>query len=229
MSGDIYAALAAIQGEVGVVGKTRKNPQQGYNFRGIDDVMAAVQEIQTKHGVVCVPRVVDRERELVPTKSGGTMASVRLVIDHHFFAKDGSSVVCTTLGEAMDSGDKASNKAMSAALKYALVETYMIPTYEADRDTEEQSPVMAAKPKSAPSAARPAAPAPKASPPSNAGPADPIEREVAILRGLIDSVRTADELGALLPRLKVLPEKDRPPLRGAYDARLKVLASKGAA
>lgn len=230
MSGEIYAALAAIQGEVGVVGKTRKNPQQGYNFRGIDDVMAAVQEIQTKHGVVCVPRVVEREREMVPTKSGGTMASVRLVIDHHFYAKDGSSVVCTTLGEAMDSGDKASNKAMSAALKYALVETYMIPTHEADRDTEEQSPVMAAKPKAA-TPARPAAPAPKASPPvaGDAASADPIEREVGLLAGLIASVRTADELGALLPRLKALPEKDRPPLRTAYDARLKVLSAKGAA
>ena len=139
----IYGALAKVMTEVGVVGKSRKNPQQGYQFRGIDDVVAEVQEVLARHGVVVAPRVIDREREMIATKSGGTMASVRLLVEHTFFAEDGSSVVATTLGEAMDSGDKASNKAMSAALKYALTETLMIPTRESDRDTEEASPEMA--------------------------------------------------------------------------------------
>jgi len=139
----IYGALAKVMTEVGVVAKSRKNPQQGYQFRGIDDVVAEVQEVLARHGVVVAPRVIDREREMIATKSGGTMASVRLLVEHTFFAEDGSSVVATTLGEAMDSGDKASNKAMSAALKYALTETLMIPTRESDRDTEEASPEMA--------------------------------------------------------------------------------------
>jgi hypothetical protein len=201
MSGDIYAALAAIQGEVGVVGKTRQNPQQGYKFRGIDDVMAHVQALQAQHGVICVPRVVEREREMVPTKSGGTMASVRLVIDHHFYAKDGSSVVCTTMGEAMDSGDKASNKAMSAALKYALVETYMIPTYEADRDTEEQSPVMAGAPSAKPKATPPKAAAPAPAP-------DDLEREKAALRAAFAAAPNVAALDALWTRVKALPTVD---------------------
>lgn len=149
-SGQIYGALAKVMTEVGVVGKSRKNPQQGYQFRGIDDVVAEVQEVLARHGVVVAPRVIDREREMIATKSGGTMASVRLLVEHTFFAADGSSVVATTLGEAMDSGDKASNKAMSAALKYALTETLMIPTRESDRDTEESSPEMAAPTPAAP-------------------------------------------------------------------------------
>ncbi len=206
MSGEIVAALAAIQGEVGVVGKTRKNPQQGYSFRGIDDVVAAVQELQAKHGVVCAPRVVERERETVQTKSGGTMASVRLLVEHHFFAKDGSCVVVTTLGEAMDSGDKASNKAMSAALKYALTELYMIPTYEADRDTEEQSPVMAAKPK--------APPAPKPAPP-----ADDVERERLALLAAFDAAVDVKSLDALWARVKVLPTDVVASLTVAFKAR----------
>jgi len=174
-SGQIYKALAKVMQEVGVVGKSRKNPQQGYQFRGIDDVVAEVQEVLASHGVVVVPRVLDREREMIATKSGGTMASVRLLVEHRFFAEDGSYVVATTLGEAMDSGDKASNKAMSAALKYALTETLLIPTRESDRDTEEASPEMAARPAPQPlpaqrtattrpaSTARPAAPARPAS------------------------------------------------------------------
>lgn len=164
MSGpQIYAALAKVMGDVGAVGKAKKNQQQGYQFRGIDDVVAHVQDVMASHGVVCVPEVMEREREVMQTKSGGTMASVRLLVRHTFYAGDGSHVSCVTLGEAMDAGDKASNKAMSAALKYALTETLLIPTYEVDRDTEEQSPQMAPKsaaPPSPPSNVRPIAGAP---------------------------------------------------------------------
>ena len=173
-SGQIYGALAKVMTEVGVVGKSRKNPQQGYQFRGIDDVVAEVQEVLARHGVVVAPRVIDREREMIATKSGGTMASVRLLVEHTFFAADGSSVVATTLGEAMDSGDKASNKAMSAALKYALTETLMIPTRESDRDTEESSPEMAPPAPAAPlpaqrtAATRPATTAKPAAAPRSA-------------------------------------------------------------
>lgn len=139
----IYAQMAKVMGAVGAVTKGRRNQQQGYQFRGIDDVQAHVQAVLAEHGVICVPRVVEREREVMPTKSGGSMVSVRFLVEHTFYASDGSHVVCTTVGEAMDSGDKASNKAMSAALKYALTETLMIPTYEVDRDTEEHSPEVA--------------------------------------------------------------------------------------
>lgn len=142
----VHEQLAKVMAEVGAVGKSKRNAQQGYQFRGIDDVVAHVQEVMAKHGVIVVPRVIEREREMVATKSGGSMASVRLLIQHTFFAADGSSVVADTLGEAMDSGDKASNKAMSAALKYALTETLLIPTYELDRDIEEQSPELARVP-----------------------------------------------------------------------------------
>lgn len=148
----IYAALAAVMADVGAVGKSRKNASQGYQFRGVEDVVAHVQDVMAKHGVVCVPRVLEREREMLDAKSGGKMFSVRLLVEHTFFASDGSSVTCTTLGEAMDSGDKASNKAMSAALKYCLTESLLIPTYEVDRDTEEHSPQIVSKspPKPAP-------------------------------------------------------------------------------
>lgn len=142
----IFKAMHAVMSEVGVIGKDRKNPQQGYQFRGIDDVLAVLQPLFIKHGIVCLPKVLKTERELLDTKSGGKMASVRLLVEHTFFcAADGSSVYATTFGEAMDAGDKASNKAMSAALKYALTESFSIPTKESDRDTEEQSPELAPK------------------------------------------------------------------------------------
>lgn len=145
--GEIHAALVKVMASVGVVAKSRKNAAQGYQFRGIDDVLSACQGPMAEHGVLCIPRVVKEERETVATKSGGTMVSVRLTVDHYFTARDGSWVICTTVGEAMDSGDKATNKAMSAAMKYCLTMALCIPTHEDDRDTETASPERAAPPK----------------------------------------------------------------------------------
>lgn len=139
----IHAAMLAVLAEVGAIGKNRTNSTQNYKFRGIDDVLAHLQPLMAKHGVLCTPRVLEREREVLQTRNGGSMVSVRLLVEHTFRAADDSTVVATTLGEAMDSGDKASNKAMSAALKYALTESFAIPTYETNVDTEEQSPEIA--------------------------------------------------------------------------------------
>lgn len=181
-SGRIYEALAKVMGEVGVVGKSRKNTQQNYAFRGIDDVVSACQDVLVKHGVVVAPRVIEHQREVLATKSGGSMASVRLLVEHTFFAADGSSVVATTLGEAMDAGDKASNKAMSAALKYALVETLMIPTYETDRDSETASPEMA--PRAPAVASQPAQRTATTRPASTAKAADQRPRAAASASGV---------------------------------------------
>lgn len=236
----IYAALAKMIAAVGVVGKTRKNAAQGYQFRGIDDVLSACQSVLADNGVVCVPVVRERERELVATKSGGNMASVRLLVDHYFYAADGSHVVATTLGEAMDSGDKASNKAMSAALKYALVETLCIPTFEDDRDTEEHSPELAGKTAPRPPAKPAAKPAPANKPTTVAMPItesgrvptfvapDELAKEVGILKGLIQTAPDRAALDALTPRLKALPEPDRDVLRPVFNVRLGEV-TKGAA
>lgn len=199
--GKIYGALARVMADVGTVSKRRKNQQQGYQFRGVDDVVAHVQDVMAEHGVVCVPCVLEREREMVATKSGGQMASVRLLVAHHFYAEDGSSVTCTTLGEAMDSGDKASNKAMSAALKYALTETLLIPTYEVERDIEEASPQMAPP-----------------SPPRNvfqmSAPKEPSKWEVKINEA--PNMSALMELGALLAKE---PEATRNAMRPLFTAR----------
>lgn len=146
--GVIFKKISLIMAEVGHVAKSRKNAQQGYSFRGIDDVYAAVQLVLAKHGVFVVPSVIDDVWGERQSKSGGTMMHLRSKISHTFFAEDGSSVTAVTLGEAMDSGDKCSNKAMSAAMKYALLEVLCIPTDEA-KDPEEDSPVVTGLPMAA--------------------------------------------------------------------------------
>lgn len=134
----VYKAINAVQGELAKTGisKDSKNASQGYMFRGIDDVYKAMAPLLAKHGLVIIPKVLNRELVERTTKSGGYLASVTVMVEYHLtYAPDGSSVVATIYGEAMDSADKATNKAMSAAYKYLCIQTFCIPT-EGDNDAD---------------------------------------------------------------------------------------------
>jgi len=138
----IYSLMSRVMADIGAVGKNQTNAFDKYKFRGIDDVYNAVQPAMVKHGVFCVPDVIEQHVNQVQTSQGKPAMQVILRVKHTFYAPDGSSVSAITLGEAMDRGDKAGNKAMSAAFKYALFETFCIPTEE-DKDTENHSPQIA--------------------------------------------------------------------------------------
>lgn len=137
-SGQIFKLIPKIMGEIGAIAKSRRNPQQGYAFRGIDDLYNAVQSHFADNGVFVVPEVLDQVREERKTAKGNALIYTVLRVKHTFYASDGSHFSAITVGEAMDSGDKSANKSMSAAMKYALIEVFAIPT-EGDNDTESQS------------------------------------------------------------------------------------------
>jgi hypothetical protein len=135
---NVYALIAAVSGEIAKVGisKDRKNQSQGYAFRGIDDVFNLLAPMLAKHKLVVVPRVLRRECVERTTAKGGALFYVTVEAEFDFVsALDGSSHTARTFGEAMDSADKATNKAMSAAYKYAAFQTFCIPT-EGDNDSE---------------------------------------------------------------------------------------------
>lgn len=120
---------------VGVVGKDRKNEQQWYKFRGIDDMYNALNEHLATEKVFFTSEVLESTREERITKNGGLLMYSILKMKFTAYAEDGSFVESTTIGEAMDTGDKSMNKAMSTAYKYALMQIFCIPTEE-DKDTE---------------------------------------------------------------------------------------------
>ena len=145
----VYQAIAAVQGELATVGiaKTRKNQQPGanYMFRGIDDVYAALSPLLAKNKLVVVPRVLSRQVTERQTKNGGTLFNVVVQVEFDFVsALDGTTHTASTFGEAMDSSDKATNKAMSAAYKYAAFMTFAIPT-EGDNDADASHHEVAAR------------------------------------------------------------------------------------
>lgn len=135
--GLIYKKITACMKSITPIGKERVNTQQGagFKFRGIDDIYNAIHTILADNGVFTVPQVVDVKREERQSKSGGTLNYSILTIDYKFYAEDGSFITATMVGEAMDSGDKASNKAQSVAHKYAFLQVFAIATQE-DKDPD---------------------------------------------------------------------------------------------
>lgn len=150
----IYKAIIGVMAEINAIGKDRKNQQQGFAYRGIDDVMNELHAALTKNKVFVVPEVLNEERSTGKTRSGGDLFYTRLKIRFTFYTDDGSSVSAVVIGEAMDSGDKASNKALSIGLKYAMLQVFCIPT-EDEKDPDAQSPQPQA------GSMKPAKPAPK--------------------------------------------------------------------
>jgi len=158
----VYAAINAVQNDLNKVGitKNRKNTQQNYNFRGIDDVYNALSPLLAQHGLCILPRILTRTCEERQTKSGGSMSYVTVEAEFDFVcAKDGSRHVVRTFGEAMDSADKATNKAMSAAYKYAAFQAFAIPT-EGDNDADAHTPQPTPRQQQLPAPAQPAKAAP---------------------------------------------------------------------
>lgn len=110
------------------IGKDSRNQEQKFNYRGIDDVLNALSPLFAKHNLLITPNVLERTVIEGKTKSGGTLWKITVKVEYRVWsAEDGSSLVCTTYGEAMDSADKATNKAMSAAYKYLAIQLFAIP------------------------------------------------------------------------------------------------------
>lgn len=140
---EIFAAMSAVMNDVSSVSKDERNAGQGFNFRGIDAVVNAVGPALRKHGVIVVPRVQSCDYSTIEIgEKRKATAHVRVLVEYIFIAQDGSTISCTTAGEAMDAGDKATAKAMSVAFRIALLQALALPTSEPDPDASsyERSP-----------------------------------------------------------------------------------------
>lgn len=139
---EVYKAINAVSQAMAREGiaKNSKNQSQGYAFRGIDACLTALAPHLAEQKLCILPRVMSRTVTERETKSGGVLFYTTLMVEFDFVsAIDGSKHTVCTAGEAMDSGDKSTNKAMSAAYKYAALQAFCIPT-EGDNDADAHSP-----------------------------------------------------------------------------------------
>jgi len=135
---NIYQAIGGIMGELGPIKKDKQNKSQGFSYRGIDQLYNALNPLFSKYKVFCVPKVLERTTSDYQTKGGDTWKNVVLKVEYKLIAEDGTFVEGTVYGEGSDSGDKGTNKAMSACQKYFFFQTFVVPTddiVDADKDT----------------------------------------------------------------------------------------------
>lgn len=134
----IYKALASVNKEVNYIGKNRKNEQQNFNFRGIDDVMNELHTLFAKNEIVIKHKVLSYATDTVTSSRGTALYHTKANIKFFFIYSDSSKLKVTTVGEAMDSGDKGINKCLSIGLKNVLLQMFLIPTVE-DKDPDSQA------------------------------------------------------------------------------------------
>jgi hypothetical protein len=126
----IYTAINAITAELARHGiaKTRINASEQYAYRSIDDICIRLAPLLAKHRVCFLPRVLERASEERSAPDGTTLIRVALRVAFDLVsARDASLHSIETYGEALDAGDRASAKAMTAAYKQAVLQAFCIP------------------------------------------------------------------------------------------------------
>ncbi|CDH33263.1 ERF family protein [Xenorhabdus bovienii] len=144
----VYKAISNVAKELAETGikKNSENKHQKFMFRGIDAVYNALAPALVRHGLLILPRITERSVVERKSSTGGALFYVTVKAEFDFVAtEDGSTHTVTTFGEAMDSGDKATNKAMSIAYKYAAFQAFCIPTEETAIDADAEAHQVAPK------------------------------------------------------------------------------------
>ncbi|MDE7297340.1 MAG: ERF family protein [Lachnospiraceae bacterium] len=144
----IYGRITSVMKEIGAVKKDSRNQQQGFLYRGVDAVMNALNPALIHNRIFAVPQVLEQTREERTTGRGAVLIYSVCRVKYTFYAEDRSFVEAVVVGEGMDSGDKATNKALSAAFKYACFQVFCIPTeemYDPDADSPQPATYAAAE------------------------------------------------------------------------------------
>lgn len=150
---DIHVKLAKVASEIGPLNKTERNSQQGFNFRSIEALTGAVRPLFGKHEISVAPRLRSMTSEPVESGKGSKGYRTLVEMEYEFTAgSDGSSIVVSMPGEAVDYGDKSTSKAVQMAFKYALTEVLLVGSGDADHDgvNPEESKPSRRRPRRAP-------------------------------------------------------------------------------
>lgn len=130
----IHTLMARILADVGPVLKDQTNTHQNYNFRGIDQVVNKVNAAFKEHRVFLTSKIEHFALRDAMTTANKPTREATLRVVFRFHAPDGSFVETEVPGEALDTSDKTTPKAMSVALRIALLQMLLLPTTEPTTD-----------------------------------------------------------------------------------------------
>jgi hypothetical protein len=132
----IHTLMSRILADVGPVMKDQVNTAQKYNFRGVDQVVNAVNAAFKKHRVYITSKVVEGRFQDTVTTANKPTREVTGRICFTFHAPDGSASESEVMTEALDQSDKGGPKAMSVALRICLLQALLLPTTDPTTDDD---------------------------------------------------------------------------------------------
>jgi hypothetical protein len=127
---EVYAAINAVSAELARAGlpKQNFNLQDDYFYRSIDDVMNRLAPLLALHRLCVLPRAVERNAIDRAGLNNAVLSHVTLKVAFDLISvEDGSCHTVQSFGEALDESDKATAKAMSAAYKSAMLQSFCVP------------------------------------------------------------------------------------------------------
>lgn len=147
---NVSEAILAVMRQVGYVQKEH-TAGLNYSFAGEAALIRAIRPAMVQEGLIV--HVVDIEKEIgtiLVGKDDRQRAMSRAIVHltvRFLHAPSSTHLDVEAAGEGMDTGDKALNKAMTGALKYALRQTFLIETGDdPDKERPESKAALAAKP-----------------------------------------------------------------------------------
>lgn len=137
--GKIFSQIPKAMAKIGAIGKSGWNEHSKYKFRSIDDMYNKLQPVLAEIGVFFTPQVLESHEDKFQNAKGTNQVRIRLRVKYLIYADDGSSIETIVEGEAVDTSDKATNKALTAAFKYMLIQIFCI-AIEGQDDADKESP-----------------------------------------------------------------------------------------
>ena len=129
--------LAEVRRRIGYVQKRGHNERFNYSYVTAADIAGSVGDILSELGVVVIPRLEDISYESAVGRGEATRMA-RVVMAYTFADVDsGEEIIAKVAGQGLDPGDKAPYKAMTGALKYALLQSFLLATGD---DPEDERP-----------------------------------------------------------------------------------------
>jgi len=137
----IHQLLVEARRMIGAIGKNARNSEQNYNYRGVDDVVNAAAPVFNRLGILGpMPIASSAGYRDVRTSRDKPAREVTVQVTYRFTGLPlGDHLDIVVPGESMDMGDKGTPKAMSVALRIALLQALLIPTEDLHPDPDSQS------------------------------------------------------------------------------------------
>lgn len=134
----VGVAWLRVRRDIRAISKDQLYNQAGtrFNFRGVDTVVNVFGPVTLKHGVNVMSSNVEASYGEKTTAKGTKMRECSVLVTWTIMGPMGDTLTLQTMGEALDTADKATTKAQSVALRTLLLGFGLTPTHDKDPDAD---------------------------------------------------------------------------------------------